>query len=217
MDLSPTATPYNITYQWVEFPSDEFIQAAELLAYATAVLSLGLYALSLWVIVGHSPRMMGSYRWYLLFNSSVATAVEVLYAVIFPLPLLPYPVVTYGGLLRLCAPLNPVLLFAIQEVWALVVATMGTAVITLFSYRYSQLTRNWLYKWLLQNTPLVIALNLLLTGTCVFVLTAPPNFDFSTVGTNSERLLEGIRRVDSRVYERIRGQNVLEYLVMAPC
>jgi len=121
--------PYNLTFQWVEFPWDTLVQVAESLAYATATLSIALYALSVWVIVGHSPRMMGPYRWYLLFTSSVATAVEVLYAVIFPLPLLPYPVVIYGGLLRLCAPLNAMLLFAIQEVWAIVVVMMSGPIV----------------------------------------------------------------------------------------
>src|SRR5271168_1365788 len=97
--------PYNLTYQWVEFPSDALVLSAEVLAYSTATLSLALYTLSVWVIFARSPPSMGPYRWYLLLNSTMATAMELLYAVVFPEPLLPYPIAIYGGAL-LWAPMS---------------------------------------------------------------------------------------------------------------
>lgn len=210
----PPPPPYNLTYQRVEIPSDTLVLSIELLAYTTAALTLVLYALSAWVIVARSPRMMGPYRWYLLFHSTIATAMELLTVLILPVPLMPYPMAVYGGsLLRVWAPVSPYIVYGIRTSWSASIVAMSCAMVTLFVYRYSLLTGNWIYRRVLQNVPLTFALNLLVPGVVAFVFLAPDTFYLSSVGERRAQLLEAVRSVDGAIYEKIKDQNVFEYFV----
>src|SRR4051794_1716895 len=77
----------------------------------------------------------------------------------------------------------------------------------------SDIRHNWLYKRVLRKPTLGIAINLCSSAFVIGFVTSPPNFDFHSPSMN---VLESIRVVDVEVYERIKEQNVIEYLVGFP-
>jgi len=166
--IPPTTaiSPFNLTYQWVEFPSENLLRAVEYLSYTDSAISLTLYTLTVWVVIRRSPPVMGPYRWYLLFNVTVSAILVPSYALVRPQPLLPYPIVLYSGLLSRLAPFPPLLLLVIQVAWTCQVVVLCSSIVVLFIYRLCHLSGNWLYRHLLRNVPLTVGLCLLISGVC---------------------------------------------------
>jgi len=205
---------FNLSYIRVEVPSDTLVYSSVLLSYAILMLSLALYILTVWAILKRSPPLMGAYRWYLLFNISAATSYEVVYTLIGSVTLLPYPVLLYEGWpLRVFAPMDPVLLYAIQMFWAMSISLIGCSIGTLFLYRYCQLRENWFYTHVLQNAPLTIGLNILLAIAIVSVTNPLPGLSYAAIADRSRELREAVRLVDGELYVRIKEKNILEYTV----
>jgi hypothetical protein len=173
--LSPLQ-PEASSSQAYQIPSNTLVFSVEALSYAVFALTLAVYVLTAWVIVKRSPPLMDSYRWYLLLNVSSTMAMVLAYVLILPIPLLgPYPIVIYDGW-PLCAfaPVDPVILYATQSLWYIILALMGSPTITLFVYRYCQLRGNWFYTRVLQSVPLTVGVNLLLSVVASLVFIPHP-------------------------------------------
>jgi len=215
MSLSPSSpTLFNLTRQWVEFPSDTLVRCAETLSYIVLLISLSLYTITVWVIVKCSPRLMEGYRWYLLLNVTAAISIDIMYTLIGQINLLPYPIIIYNGwLLRTQPPLSPVVLYSIQLLYATILLLTGCSIVTLFAYRYCQLKENWLYRWVLRNVPFTVGLNILMASSAILISSTPPGLSYAAINERSTALRDAIGSIDNALYERIKGKNVMEYLV----
>lgn len=64
----------------------------DVIACITMCTSTLIFIVVVYIVVKKSPKEMGTYKWYILWNSSVTYLFEFLYGLCHPEPLLPYPI-----------------------------------------------------------------------------------------------------------------------------
>lgn len=143
MQSTTIATPLTFEHQLIIPPSPSLLLALDIASYLTLAASTLSYALLLWLVTHRSPKAMGNYCWYLIFNltASYMNSVVVL-AVIHPRYYLPYPLACYNSPLGNHFRLPQTLISIVQCLNALCLIATLFSQMSLFLYRYSQLAGN---------------------------------------------------------------------------
>ncbi|KAH7702893.1 7TM GPCR protein [Aphelenchoides avenae] len=170
------------------------------------MLSIGCYLVLILIVARKSPRAMGAYRWYIIFNSTSCMIFELVYGLSHPEPLYPYTIFIVGGLLKnVQLPAAFIVCYVDLLMFCMCAVIISTAL--LFAFRYSQTVDGWPHRAMSSRRiaiPLVLAIFVVVFGTiCV-----PQHF---AVKTHDEIMLDMANNTE--LLPVIDGRNVFAFRV----
>jgi hypothetical protein len=109
------------------------------------------FSLCLYAQIFHSPKVMGNYKKFTIWNSSQAmTTIFALNAAELD-SIFPYTVMIITGPARYLANLGKPIEMALVSVFIFNIIAYSYVASVMFLYRYVQLTENWLHKYITQD------------------------------------------------------------------
>jgi hypothetical protein len=89
-------------HQEVTYLSDETAKAFNVAEYLICWLSLVTYILMAYIVLKNSPKSISTYKYYLIINSTLTFACQIIIIGANLYPIFPYPVMIAHGLGEMC-------------------------------------------------------------------------------------------------------------------
>ncbi|KAI1692580.1 serpentine type 7TM GPCR chemoreceptor srh domain-containing protein [Ditylenchus destructor] len=185
------------------YGSESITFITEILGYIVGIASVTCSLCLIYIAVRNSPRDMGAYKWYIIFNAISCAGFDLIYGLVHPEPVFPLTIVMSGGLLKHWIIPTYMSYFILYAAFVSICGILYSMPL-LFLYRYLQTVNS---RFLKLFTLGLRSFLLCSAGFCV--LFVPPYITIGNVITSQSDLKEFLRVNQPKIYSIAHNRSIL--------